>query len=83
MVMQVEAAVMVDHDGDDQTEKIAVWMPILIASSTSSSENTENLWLQLKNQRRFLIQVKSGEGQAPFLWDYALAWRVGKSSVQK
>ncbi len=55
----------------------------LVASSASSSENTENLWLQLKKQRRYLIQVKAGGSQPPFLWDYALAWRVGIPSVRR
>jgi hypothetical protein len=54
--------------------------PHLVASSTSLAENTENLWVQLPKQRRYMIQIKRGAGQTPFLWDYALAWRIGKPS---
>ena len=53
--------------------------PHLVASSTSSAENNENLWVQLTKQRNYMIKVKPGAGQTDFLWDYALAWRIANS----
>jgi hypothetical protein len=50
----------------------------LVTSSTSSAENTENLWVQLPKQGNYMIQIKSGAAQKDFLWDYALSWRIAK-----
>jgi hypothetical protein len=50
--------------------------PRLVASSQSALDNTENLWAPLSPGRRYRIQVKPGQGQAAFKWDYALAWRI-------
>jgi hypothetical protein len=55
----------------------------LVASSTSSAENTENLWVQLPKQGIYMIQIKSGVGQSDFLWDYALSWRIAKPIGKK
>jgi hypothetical protein len=52
--------------------------PHLVARSTSSAENTENLWVQLPKQGNYMIQIKSGVGQTDFLWDYAISWRIAK-----
>ena len=49
----------------------------LVVSSTGSGENTENMWVRLGKQRNYLIQIKPGAGQTAFIWDYALAWRIG------
>ncbi len=49
---------------------------LLLADSTSAVENTENIWTSLQADRDYLLQVVLGEGQAPFEWDYALAWQV-------
>lgn len=57
----------------DVTEQAAPW---LVAASTGSGGNTENLWIELKGQRKYMLQVKPGAGQRAFCWDYALAWRI-------
>jgi hypothetical protein len=49
---------------------------LLMAVSTATGENTENLWVPLVKGRDYLLQVKPGAGQTPFEWDYALAWRI-------
>jgi len=46
----------------------------LLMSSTSSIDNTENIWVALQAGRNYLLQVKPKAGQ--FLWDYALAWHI-------
>ena len=56
--------------------------PRQVAASTSSADNTENLWVKLDQDHRYLIQVKPGGGQAAFKWDYALAWRIGRQGEQ-
>jgi Bacterial TSP3 repeat/Thrombospondin type 3 repeat len=48
----------------------------LLAASTSSNENTENLWLVLNPGRNYLLQVIPKTGQSTFAWDYALAWQI-------
>jgi autotransporter-associated beta strand protein len=48
--------------------------PTLVASSTSPSQNTENIWASLVSGRRYRLEVSRGAGQAPFDWDYGLAW---------
>jgi hypothetical protein len=49
---------------------------VLLASSTSSNENTENLWLVLNSGRNYLLEVRPKAGQSAFVWDYALAWQI-------
>lgn len=46
----------------------------LIASSTSSIENTENIWTQLEAVRDYEIRVTHKHASS-FTWPYALAWR--------
>jgi hypothetical protein len=53
--------------------------PHLVESSNSPLENTENLWVQLPKKGIYMIQVRPGPRQKAFLWDYAIAWRIGKS----
>lgn len=53
----------------------------LFASSTSSIDNTENLWLSLENGQYYWLKVAAGEGQGDFLWDYGLAWQIVTAPV--
>jgi hypothetical protein len=48
----------------------------MLAASTSSNENTENLWLALGAGRNYLLQVIPKPVQGAFAWDYALAWQI-------
>jgi autotransporter-associated beta strand protein len=48
--------------------------PVLVASSTSKDQNTENLWTPLVGGRRYRLEVSRAGTQAPFDWDYGLAW---------
>jgi len=48
----------------------------LLISSTSTIDNTENIWLALSAGRSYLLQVTPKAGQGNFLWDYALAWQL-------
>jgi hypothetical protein len=50
--------------------------PRLVASSIGTGDNTENLWVPLSPGREYRLQVKPGQGQGAFEWDYALAWRI-------
>ncbi len=50
--------------------------PILLISSTSNIDNTENIWTALNGGRNYLLQVIPKAGQGNFLWDYALAWHI-------
>jgi hypothetical protein len=49
---------------------------LLLADSASATENTENIWASLVPGRDYMIEVVPGKTQAPFDWDYALAWNV-------
>ena len=64
----------------DVTEQAA---PRLVAGSTGSGGNTENLWVALNGQRKYRLQVKPGAGQRAFCWDYALAWRIENQAGRK
>ena len=48
----------------------------LLISSTSSIDNTENIWTTLSANRDYLLQVVPKAGQSNFEWDYALAWQI-------
>jgi len=55
--------------------------PQLVGHSTTDHDNTENLWVALKKERVYQIQVIAvGEGQ-DFNWDYALAWHVRRENT--
>jgi len=49
---------------------------VLVTSSTSNSENTENIRAFLKAGTPYALRVTRGSGQGSFLWDYGLAWRT-------
>ncbi|MDH5387591.1 MAG: hypothetical protein OEY06_03970 [Gammaproteobacteria bacterium] len=49
---------------------------VIIASSTSIIDNTENIWVNLKSNNDYQLKVITGAGQAAFEWDYALAWQT-------
>jgi hypothetical protein len=48
----------------------------LQAASTSTTENTESLWLRLPSGFRWELEVVAAPGSPPFDWDYALAWHL-------
>ena len=50
--------------------------PQLVADSADSGGNTENIWIQLKKNKKYMLQVRPAPGQSKFSWDYALAWRI-------
>lgn len=49
---------------------------LLVASSTSNSENTENIRAFLNAGTPYAMRVSRGSGQGSLEWDYALAWRT-------
>jgi hypothetical protein len=49
---------------------------VLIRNSASTSENTENIWVPLVPGKNYALQVTAGVSQAPFNWDYGLAWQI-------
>jgi hypothetical protein len=49
---------------------------VLLVSSLSTIDNTENIWVTLPENRNYKLEVVRGAGQGIFNWDYALAWRV-------
>ena len=53
--------------------------PVIITSSESRTENSENIWILLEKNRSYLLEVVPGEEEGLFRWDYALAWRLASS----
>jgi hypothetical protein len=51
--------------------------PVLVASSPSLIDNTENLWETLAAGRDYRLQIVP---KGSFNWDYALAWRIEPES---
>ncbi len=49
---------------------------VLVASSQSSTENTENIWQLLDGNKNYALQVSRGTTQGAFRWDYGLAWKI-------
>ena len=50
------------------------------AFSSSTLDNTENLWVTLVTGHNYELKVKSGE-VTNFSWDYALAWHINPNTV--
>ena len=50
--------------------------PVLVASSESTTENTENLHVTLTAGHAYSVQVKRPATQAIFSWDYGAAWQI-------
>ncbi|MDG2472664.1 MAG: hypothetical protein P8M71_06060 [Pseudomonadales bacterium] len=48
----------------------------LIASSTSDTSNTENIWTSLEAGGDYFFRVDTTKNLVALLWDYAIAWRV-------
>jgi hypothetical protein len=48
---------------------------IIVASSASLLDNTENLWVTLLSGTSYEMRVTTDEA-SNFLWDYSLAWRM-------
>jgi hypothetical protein len=48
----------------------------LVAASSDTQGNTENLWSGLVPGRSYRLEVTRPATQTTFLWDYALAWRM-------
>tara|TARA_S200000501_G_scaffold378693_1_gene442850 strand:- start:19675 stop:21297 length:1623 start_codon:yes stop_codon:yes gene_type:complete len=48
----------------------------LIASSSSNTANTENIWASLEAGGDYFFRVDSTKNLVAILWDYAIAWRV-------
>ncbi len=53
----------------------------VVASSTSTIDNTENIWFDLASNNEYQLKVIPGVGQPAFEWDYALAWQVSTLPV--
>ena len=49
---------------------------VLVGSSESTNQNTENLWQLLDGGKNYALKVKPGAGQSSFEWDYGLAWQL-------
>ncbi len=54
---------------------------LLVASSDSSVDNTQNFWTSLDNGQIYQLVVKADLGQADFLWDYGLAWDISAATT--
>ena len=50
------------------------------AFSSSTLDNTENLWVDLVIGHNYELKVKSGES-GNFSWDYALAWHINPTLI--
>jgi hypothetical protein len=48
----------------------------IVAASTSTQNNTENLHVALVPGHAYQLRVIPGNNQAAFKWDYALAWQM-------
>jgi len=49
---------------------------VLLESSHSTIDNTETIWTRLPANKSYLLEVRRGDGQGSFNWDYALAWHM-------
>ena len=47
---------------------------IVVATSASLIDNTENLWLTLSENTHYQLRIKKGVSQSDFNWDYSIAW---------
>lgn len=47
-----------------------------VAASDSWQDNTESLWLMLQPGHDYRLVVRRADGEQPFSWRYALAWRI-------
>ncbi|MDY6904557.1 MAG: hypothetical protein SWH61_07715 [Thermodesulfobacteriota bacterium] len=52
-----------------------------VATGASAWDNTENIWTPIIAGHAYEIRVQPGNGQADFLWDYALAWRLVENAT--
>lgn len=50
--------------------------PFLLTDSSSTGENTENIWTSLLQGRSYMLEVDPGASQQAFDWDYGLAWHT-------
>jgi len=50
--------------------------PVLVASSASTVDNTENLHVVLTAGRSYSVRVVRPASQGTFDWDYAAAWQI-------
>jgi hypothetical protein len=53
----------------------------LIASSTSDTANTENIWASLEAGGDYFFRVDTTKNLVALLWDYAIAWRVTEQDL--
>ena len=53
----------------------------IVASSTSTIDNTENIWVDLASNNEYQLKVIRSSGQTDFNWDYALAWQISTLPV--
>lgn len=65
--------VLYDVSGDDR---------VVVAESRSVRDNSENIHVELAPQRDYAIRIRPGAGQAPFEWDYGLAWRFVENDAR-
>ena len=61
---------------DLDLELVDVATNLVVASSASAIDNTENIWFDLLSNHDYQLKVIRGTGQAVFNWDYALAWQI-------
>ncbi len=54
---------------------------ILAADSTSTNENTENIFISLEDGRDYMLRVLAKDEQDDFSWDYGLAWCILREPV--
>ncbi len=50
--------------------------PVTVATSQSTTENTENIWQPMVAGRQYRLLVSRPVSQAAFDWDFALAWHT-------
>ncbi|MCC5794121.1 MAG: hypothetical protein JJT85_05210 [Chromatiales bacterium] len=50
--------------------------PVLLQASTARNDNSQNLWVPLAPGREHLIRVSRPDGEPPFDWPFAIAWRI-------
>ena len=54
----------------------------LIASSTSDTANTENIWTSLEAGGDYFFRVDTSKNLVALLWDYAIAWHVTERNLE-
>ncbi len=53
----------------------------VVMKSSSTRDNTENIWAMIEPGKHYQLRVTRPPSASPFVWDYAIAWRLDNPVV--